>query len=191
MFYRNVTLLSTLRVMQSKEKTLLRKKRFLVDRHLSRKRAIKMLTGLLARRWCKTTWDLLYTGRYAKGKPGLNKGQDWCPCIILHIPLFLYVQLGVYKLILKIKSWVLHRCWAPPCHSFLPFSSWIPIWSLEALQVYLLALASKIHARGSPRRGTLRYSSGHQWPNVDGANLLSRGFISFPSKPSYSASFLH
>ena len=41
---------STLRVMQSKEKTLLRKKSFLADRHLSRKRAIKMLTGLLVRR---------------------------------------------------------------------------------------------------------------------------------------------
>ena len=53
MFYRNVTLFSTLRVMQSKEKTLLGKKGFLVGRHLSRKRAIKMLTGLLARRYCK------------------------------------------------------------------------------------------------------------------------------------------
>ena len=60
---------------------------------------------------------------------------------------------------------------------------------MEARQVYLLALASKIHARGSPRWGTLCYSSGRRWPNVDGANLLSRGFISFPRKPSYSASF--
>ena len=49
-FYRNVTLFSTLRVMQIKEKTLQGKMSFLVDRHLSRKRAIKMLTGLLARR---------------------------------------------------------------------------------------------------------------------------------------------
>ena len=136
----------------------------------------------------QTTWDLLYMGRYAKRKPGLNEGQDCCPCTTLHIPLFFYVQLGVYKLILKIKLWVLHRCWAPPCRSFLPFSGWIPIWSAEARQVYLLALDSKIHVRGSPRRGTPRYASGRQWPNVDGANLLSRGFISFPCKPSYSAS---
>ena len=42
-------------------------------------------------------------GRYAKRKPGLNEGQDCCPCITLHIPLFLYVQLGVYKLILKVE----------------------------------------------------------------------------------------
>ena len=39
--------------------------------------------------------------------------------------------------------------------------------------VYLLALASKIHERESPRRGTLRYSNGRRWPNIDGANVLS------------------
>ena len=99
---------------------------FLVDKHLSRKRAIKMLTGPLARRWCKTTWDFLYTGRYAKRKPGLSKGQDCWPCVTLHIPLFLYVQLGVYKLLLKIKLWVWHRCLAPPCRSFLPFQAEFP-----------------------------------------------------------------
>ena len=136
------------------------------------------------------TWDLLYTGGYAKRKPCLNEGQDCCPCITLHIPLFLYVQLGVYKLILKNKVFgVLHRCWASLCYSFLPFFGWIHIWSGEAHHVYLLALAAKIHAKGSLRRGTLRYSSGRRWPNVDGANLLSRGFIGFPRKPSYSASF--
>ena len=112
--------------MQIKEKTLQGKMSFLVVRHLSRKRAIKMLTGPLARWWYKTTWDLLYTGRYAKRKPGLNKGQDCCPCITLHIPLFLYGQLGVYKLLLKIKLWVWHQCLAPPCHSFLPFQAEFP-----------------------------------------------------------------
>ena len=112
--------------MQIKEKTLQGKKSFLVDRDLSRKRPIKMLTGLLARRWCKTTWDLLYMGTYAKGKLGLNKGQDCCPCITLHIPLFLYVQLGVYKLLLKIKLWVWHQCLVPPCRSFLPFLAEFP-----------------------------------------------------------------
>ena len=109
--------------MQIKEKTLQGKMSFLADRHLSRKRAIKMLTGPLARRWCKTTWDLLYIGTYAKGKPGLNKGQDCCPCITLHILLFLYAQFGVYKLLLKIKLWVWHQCLAPPCCSFLPFQA--------------------------------------------------------------------
>ena len=135
--------------MQIKEKTRQGKMSFLVDRHLSGKRAIEMLTGPLARKWCKTTWDLLYMGRYAKRKPGLNKGQDCCPCITLHIPLFLYVQLRVYKLLLKIKLWVWHQCLAPPCCSFLPFSGWIPIWSTEALHVYLFALASKTTWEGA------------------------------------------
>ena len=43
----------------------------------------------------------------------------------------------------------------------------------EGSPVYLFARASKTHERGSPRRGTLRYSNGRWWPNVDGANLLS------------------
>ena len=129
--------------MQIKEKILQGKKSFLADRHLSRKRAIKMLTGPLARRWCKITQDLLYMGRYAKRKPGLNKGQDYCPCITLHIPLFLYVQLRVYKLPLNIKLWVLHRCLAPPCHSFLifPFQAEFPSGAQRlAMSTYLPGL---------------------------------------------------
>ena len=65
-------------------------------------------------------------GRHTKRKHGLNKGQDCCPCITLHIPLFLYVQLLVFKLLLKIKLWVWHRCLAPPCRSFLPFQAEFP-----------------------------------------------------------------
>ena len=37
-------------------------------------------------------------------------------------------------------------------------------WNTEALCVYLFARPSKTQVRGSPRRGTLHYSSGHQWP---------------------------
>ena len=51
------------------------------------------------------------------------------------------------------------------------------------------ALAFKFHARGSPRRGTLRYSNRCWWPSVDGVNSLSWSFIGIPHKPSYSASF--
>ena len=118
-------------------------------------------------------------GRYAKRKPCLSEGQDCCPCITLHIPLFLYVQLGVYKLILKNKVFgVLHRCWASPCHSFL-FPAEIPIWGVEADHVYLLVAASKIRKRESPRRGTLRYSKGCRWPNVDGTSSLSGILLAF------------
>ena len=79
----------------------------------------------------------------------------------------------------------------------LSFSLSLPLlfrlihWGAEALRVYLLAWASKTHVSGSPRRGTLHYSSGRWWPNVDGANLLFGGFISFPRKPRYSVSILH
>ena len=178
--------------MQIKEKTLQGKKSFLVDRHLSRKRAIKMLTGPLARRWCKITQDLLYMGRYAKRKPGLNKGQDCCPCITLHIPLFLYVQLGVYKLPLKIKFWVLHQCLAPPCHSFLilPFQDELPsgAWRL-AMFTYLPWLLRPT------REGTQGGAPSAIQAGAGGlrrqCKFLHLELYCFPRKPSYSASFLH
>ena len=55
---------------------------------------------------------------------------------------------------------------APPVSSFLSLLLFrlIPVWSIEAHRVYLFAQASKIHVRGSPRRGTLCYSSGRLWP---------------------------
>ena len=64
-----------------------------------------------------------------------------------------------------------------PCVNSLSFSLSLPLffrlipWNAEALHVYLFVRASKTHARG--RRGTLCYSSGHLWPNVDGASFLS------------------
>ena len=173
--------------MQIKEETLQGEKSFLADRHLSRKRAIRMLTGPLARRWCKTTWDLLYTGRYAKRKPGLNKGQDCCLCITLHIPLFLYVQLGVYKLLLKKKLWVWHWCLAPPCRSFLLFQAEFPSGAQRlSVSTYLPWLLRPVPKVGHPplfKWAPVAY--------VDGASFLSWNFIGFPGKPSYSASFLH
>ena len=73
----------------------------------------------------------------------------------------------------------------------LSFSGRILIRSMEAHHVYLRALASKTHTRESLMQGNPCYSSGRWWPNVDGANLLFGGFISFPCKPRYSVSILH
>ena len=64
---------------------------------------------------------------------------------------------------------------------------------MEAGHVYLLALASKTHAKGSPRWGILRYSNGHQWPNVDGANLFLKVLLVFQAnqliQPIFSTKF--
>ena len=57
----------------------------------------------------------------------------------------------------------------------------------------LLARASETHARGSPRRGTLRYSSGCLWPNVDSASSLSGTLLVFHlnqvNQPLFSTNF--
>ena len=79
-----------------------------------------------------------------------------------------------------------------PMPSFLSYSIFwlIPIWGIEVSHVYLFARASKTHTRGSPRRGTLLYSSGCLWPYVDGSSPLSQGFIGFLCKQRNTASFL-
>ena len=65
--------------------------------------------------------------------------------------------------------------------SFLSYSIFwlIPVWDIEASCVYLFAQASKTHARGSPRRGTLRYSSGCLWLYTDGESLLTEALLAF------------
>ena len=74
----------------------------------------------------------------------------------------------------------LHKLGLPHVNSLSPsFSLSLPLffrlipWNTEALCVHFSARASEILARGSPRRDTLRYSSGCLWPNVDGASFLS------------------
>ena len=72
--------------------------------------------------------------------------------------------------------------WFPPCRIFLSLFLPLPPSPFQAefpSGVYLLALASKTHVRGSPRRGILRYSSERQWPNVDGASSLSGTLLVF------------
>ena len=70
---------------------------------------------------------------------------------------------------------------ASPVSFFLSYSVFwlIAFWSIEAHRVYLFAWASKTHARGSPRRGTLCYSSGRLWPYVDSGSFLTEAFLAF------------
>ena len=84
----------------------------------------------------------------------------------------LYVKSKVYKAFLDNRGWASHWTGFPQCLLYYIFRLNSHL-GMEARHVYLLAPASKIHERGSPRRSTLRYSNGCQWPNVDGANLLS------------------
>ena len=54
----------------------------------------------------------------------------------------------------------------PPCRSFL-FSIFLvefPSGAWVLAKPANFALAFKFHVGGSPRQGTLRYSSGHRWP---------------------------
>ena len=86
---------------------------------------------------------------------------------------------------------------APPASTLSPFFSLsLPLffrlipWNTEALCIHFSARASKTPVRGSPRGGTLCYSSGHLWPYIDDVSPLSRGFIGFLCKPRNTASFL-
>ena len=133
----------------------------------------------------------MYTTRYAERKPGLDKIQGCWRCIILYYPLISMYNQKHKRLSWTIKDGPVTEKTGFPRVFFTLFSGWIPIWGVEALRVYLLALASKTHEIGSLRWGTLRYSSGHQWPNCRRYKFLLWNFISFLRKPSYSASFLH
>ena len=59
-----------------------------------------MLTGLLARRWCKSPKAFVYD-KFAERKPGLHKGQGLLTLHDSAPPIILYVQLRVLKLLLK------------------------------------------------------------------------------------------
>ena len=141
-----------------KKKSPLEKISFLVDWPLSERKGHKMLVCPLARRWCKTP-KIFYMKHLILIKVR-SADSAW---LCIHP----YVLQKVYMWTWKIKKMdqFLERL-VSPVWSFLIlfFSGWIPIWSMEACHVYLLALASKTHARGSPRWGTLRYSSGRRWP---------------------------
>ena len=134
----------------------------------------------------------MYRTKYAERKPGLNKSQGCLRCITLYYTLISMYNQKYKKLSQTIKGGPVTGKTGSPMFSFLSYSIFwlIPIWGIEASGVYLFAQASKTHARGSPRRGTLRYSSGSLWPYVDGSSPLSQGFIGFLCKSRNTASFL-
>ena len=130
-----------------------------------------MLISLQTRRYCKQTQD-----------PCKNKDM-----LRTHLSLCTTKSIKV-DLENKEMDKFLERL-VPPSRLFRFLAEFPPgAWRLT-LSTYLPWLLRP--TRGSPRWGTLHYSSGRQWPNVDCTSSLSWNFIGFPCKPSYSASFLH
>ena len=88
----------------------------------------KMLSVLLARRWCKSPETFVYQkecrkNAWSRWGSGLLTLYEYASSIIF------YVQLKVYKLLWKIKLWaLLTEAWSP--HVILPsssfFTGWIP-----------------------------------------------------------------
>ena len=116
----------------------------------------------MARSWCKTP-KTFFLYIYVKHLI-LIRVRTADPRVTLYSSLCIIK--GIYaNLKIKKSDQFLERL-IPLCRFFLAphFSGWIPIWSVGARHVYLLALAFKFHARRSPRRGTFRYSSGTSGP---------------------------
>ena len=143
-----------------KKKSPLEKISFLVDWPLSERKGHKMLAGLMARRWCKAPKTFVYICIKHLILIRVRSADPAWLCL-LYLPLRTTKSIKV-DLENKETDLFLERL-VTPVSSF-SFSGWIPIRSVEAHHVYLLALASKTHVRGSPRRGTLHYSSGRWWP---------------------------
>ena len=78
---------------------------------------------------------------------------------------------------------VFAQAWPPPCRFFLLLPLPPSPFQADPLEcggsLSLLARAYETHARGSPRWGTLRYSSGHLWSSLDGASSLSETLLVF------------
>ena len=90
----------------------------------------------------------------------------------------------------------LHKLGLPHVNSLsLSFSLSLPLffrlipWNTEAVFVHFSARASKTHVRGSPRWGTLRYSSGRLWPTRTEQVFCLETLIAFCVNQEISASF--
>ena len=110
-----------------------------------------MLIGLQTRRYCE---QILVRTDPCKNKDMLRTHLSLC-----------IIKSTKVDLENKETDQFLER-WFPPCglFSFSSFLAEFPSGAWRLAKPANFALASKTHTRGSPRQGTLRYSSGHQWP---------------------------
>ena len=142
-----------------------------------------MLTGLLARRWCKSPKTFAY-GKFAERKPSFSKDQG---LLTLHDstlpPLSSMHNLRYKNYFGKQSAGLAHQAWSPHVVLSLSFSfsSWFP-WSTGALCVYFPAWASKTHSIRCLRWGTFRDLRGCLWPAWT-EQVQCWGFIGFLRKP--------
>ena len=86
---------------------------------------------------------------------------------------------------------------APPASTLSPFFSLsLPLffrlipWNTEALCIHFSARASKTPVRGSPRQGTLRYSSRCLWPTWTEQVSCLETLLAFRVNQGIASSFL-
>ena len=142
-----------------------------------------MLTGLRARRWCKSP-KLLHMISLQE--------ESLASCRTLPLPPLSSMHNLRYKNDFgKIKCRPCSPKLGLPMFLSLSNSGWVSIWSAEPAMLTNYAWASKIRP-GRPQC-LLSFRENGRTPAayVSGANFLSWNFIGLPCKPSYSASFLH
>ena len=134
----------------------------------------------------------MFSERYAVRKPDIYKvrtADPSCLCI------FRYVKLRVYKHLLKMKLWgfcISLTSLMSILSLFLPLTPshfQADLWTTEVLRVHFYARASKTHPRGSPRWGTLCYSSGRLWPTRTGQVYCLETLLAICVNQGISASF--
>ena len=80
-------------------KITVRESKFFGWLNFIRRKSHKMLSGLLARRWCKSPKTFV-NGKVCRKKAWSREGRDCWPCMALHLPLF-----SMYNLRYKSSFW--------------------------------------------------------------------------------------
>ena len=152
-----------------------------------------MLTGLLARRWCKSPKAFSYD-KFAESKPGFDKDQG---LLTLHdsttappSPLSSMHNLRYKNYFGKWSAGLAHQSLVSPCRSFsfLFLFRLIP-WRAGAFCVHFPTWASKTHSRRCLWWGTFSYSRGRLRPTWT-EQVPCWALLAFWVNQGISASFL-
>ena len=131
-----------------------------------------MLTGLLAKRWCKSPKSFAYD-KFAERKPGFDIESRTADLAWLYTPYYhLCTTQGIKATLENKVVGHAHQAWSPhivlSCFLFSPFllcsSFRMNDWSMGALWDDLLAWASKTHLRRCLRWRTFSDSRERLWP---------------------------